>query len=60
MADIAIFDPERINDRATFESRTSTRRGVRYVVVNGKIVLDQGKHTGARPGAVLYGPGKTR
>ena len=31
--------------------------GVEYVVVNGKVVLDQGKHTGARPGGVLYGQG---
>jgi len=31
--------------------------GVEYVIVNGKLVIDGGKHTGARPGKVLYGPG---
>jgi len=31
---------------------------VEYVIVNGKVVLDKGRHTGARPGAILYGPGR--
>ena len=39
-------------------SPTSTPMGVRYVVVNGQVVLDGGRHTGARPGKIIYGPGK--
>jgi len=39
-----------------FEGRRAT--GVEYVLVNGKVVLDRGRHTRARPGAILYGQGK--
>jgi N-acyl-D-aspartate/D-glutamate deacylase len=57
-ADVAVFDPETIADKATYESPYQYAVGVRYVIVNGKVVIDDGKHTGARPGAILYGPGK--
>jgi N-acyl-D-amino-acid deacylase len=55
-ADLAIFDPQKIADTATFEKPHQYAVGVRDVVVNGKPVLRDGKMTGARPGVVLYGP----
>jgi N-acyl-D-amino-acid deacylase len=56
-ADITIFDPERIIDKATYEEPFAYSQGVEYVVVNGQIVLEQGKHTQARPGRALrHGP----
>ncbi|MGE0555961.1 MAG: amidohydrolase family protein, partial [Gemmatimonadales bacterium] len=58
-ADIVIFDYETIQDRATYQSPVEFPAGIDYVIVNGTIVADHGKHTGARPGKVLYGPGKT-
>ena len=57
-ADIAIFDPEQVSDKATFEDPSQYPAGIAYVVVNGTVVIDQGKHTGALPGRVLYGRGK--
>jgi N-acyl-D-aspartate/D-glutamate deacylase len=52
-ADITVFDPERIIDRATYEDPFQYSEGVEYVIVNGQIVLDRGKHTGAMPGRAL-------
>jgi dihydroorotase/N-acyl-D-amino-acid deacylase len=52
-ADITVFDPERIRDVATFEDPNRYSEGVSYVVVNGRIVLDDGKLTAERPGRVL-------
>ncbi len=57
-ADITVFDPARIIDKATFESPHQYPVGIEYVVVNGTVVLDKGKHNGSRPGAIVYGPGK--
>lgn len=57
-ADVAVFDPERVIDRATFEQPHQYAAGVEYVLVNGVLVVDGGEHTGARPGRVLYGPGR--
>jgi dihydroorotase/N-acyl-D-amino-acid deacylase len=56
-ADIAVFDPALVADTATFEKPHQYAIGVRYVLVNGLLVVDGGKHTGARPGRILYGPG---
>lgn len=56
-ADISVFDPATIIDHATFMKPHQYASGVEYVLVNGKIVLAHGQHTGARPGAILYGPG---
>lgn len=56
-ADVTVFDAKQIVDLATFEKPHQYATGVVYVVVNGEVVLDQGRHTGAHPGAVLYGPG---
>ncbi|MCS7082198.1 MAG: D-aminoacylase [Bacteroidetes bacterium] len=57
-ADIVIFDPVRIRDRATFEDPHQLSDGVLYVFVNGEPVLWQGRHTGARPGRIVWGPGR--
>jgi N-acyl-D-aspartate/D-glutamate deacylase len=59
-ADVTVFDADKIIDRATFEKPHQYAEGVEYLVVNGKIVLDGGRHTGARPGVILYGQGHTR
>lgn len=57
-ADIVLFDPNTIAERATYENSEQYPVGIDYVIVNGAVVVDQGKHTGAKPGKVLYGPGR--
>ncbi|HJT78634.1 MAG TPA: amidohydrolase family protein, partial [Gemmataceae bacterium] len=52
-ADLTLFDPERVIDRATYEQPFRYSEGIEYVVVNGQVVLQHGKHTGARPGRAL-------
>ena len=52
-ADLAIFDPQRIKDRATYEEPFQYAEGIEYVVVNGQVVLDREQHTGAKPGRAL-------
>jgi N-acyl-D-amino-acid deacylase len=52
-ADVCVFDPDRIVDRATFKEPAAYPEGVRQVVVNGQIVVDAGEHTGRLPGRVL-------
>ncbi|MCE5335890.1 MAG: D-aminoacylase [Desulfobacteraceae bacterium] len=59
-ADIAIFDPEKIADRATYAQPHQYAAGMEHVLVNGVQVLKNGEHTGATPGRALWGPGKTR
>ncbi|MEK7668783.1 MAG: D-aminoacylase [Gemmatimonadota bacterium] len=56
-ADLAVFDPNTVRDRATFETSTAISEGVRYVLVNGRFTLDEGRLTSARPGRALRGPG---
>ncbi len=56
-ADVVVFDPETITDRATFENPNQFSVGMDYVLVNGVPVIDAGKMTGALPGKVLRGPG---
>jgi N-acyl-D-amino-acid deacylase len=56
-ADVTIFDYDKIQDLSTYQQPNIYPSGVDYVLVNGVIVVDQQKHTGAKPGAVLYGPG---
>ena len=58
VADIAVFDPGEISDRATFENPHQYSVGMKYVMVGGELVLDEGVHTGARPGRILFGPGR--
>jgi N-acyl-D-amino-acid deacylase len=57
-ADITIFDPDRVIDRATFENPHQYPVGIPYVIVNGELTIDNDRHTGALAGRVLYGPGK--
>lgn len=52
-ADIVIFDPRLIRDRATYQNPYRYPAGMEWVLVNGKIVMEQGKHTGARAGQVI-------
>jgi N-acyl-D-amino-acid deacylase len=54
-ADVAVFDPATVGETNSFEKTKSYAAGVRYVVVNGAMVIDNGAHTGARPGKVLRG-----
>jgi len=56
-ADIVIFDPATIADKATFEEPHQYATGVKHVFVNGVQVLRNGKHTGATPGRFVRGPG---
>ena len=56
-ADLTVFDPATIRDVATFEDPTHYSVGVRYVFVNGRAVVSEGKITDERPGRVLRGPG---
>lgn len=55
-ADIVVFDPETVTDRATFENPKQLSEGMELVLVNGVPVIDGGKATGALPGKVLRGP----
>jgi N-acyl-D-aspartate/D-glutamate deacylase len=55
-ADLTLFDPERITDRATYTSPFQYCEGIEYVLVNGEVVLERGKHTGARPGRAIRKP----
>jgi len=57
-ADVVIFDYDKIQDRATYDRPLLSPVGIDYVLVNGQVVIEHGKHTGARPGHVLYGPGR--
>jgi len=57
-ADIVVFDPATVADKATYTEPEQYSTGIDYVIVNGKVVIDHDKHTGALPGKVLYGPGK--
>jgi N-acyl-D-amino-acid deacylase len=59
-ADIAVFDPATIADRATFEKPHQYAVGMKHVFVNGVQVLQNGEHTGAKPGRALAGPGKVK
>lgn len=56
-ADIAVFDPEKIKDNATFSEPHQYAEGMVHVFVNGVQVLNEGEHTGAKPGQVVRGPG---
>ena len=56
-ADVAVFDADEIIDKATFENPHQYAVGMKYVLVNGQLVVEDGQHTGRRPGKILYGPG---
>ena len=55
-ADIVVFDPDGVNDTATFDDPRQHPEGMPHVVVNGTVVKEDGAHTGARPGRVLRNP----
>jgi N-acyl-D-amino-acid deacylase len=56
-ADIVIFDENKVNDNSTFEKPHAYSEGFHYVIVNGKLTVDDNKHNGTRAGQALYGPG---
>jgi N-acyl-D-aspartate/D-glutamate deacylase len=58
-ADIAVFDPARVRDTATYEAPPQYAEGFSYVIVNGQIAYENGAMTSTRPGRVIYGPGKS-
>jgi N-acyl-D-aspartate/D-glutamate deacylase len=57
-ADVTIFDYDALDDRATFERPTASPVGIEWVLVNGVVTLENGRHTGAKAGHVLLGPGR--
>jgi len=59
-ADVVVFDPTTIADRATYQNPHQYAVGMKDVFVNGVQVLKDGEHTGAKPGRALWGPGKTK
>jgi N-acyl-D-amino-acid deacylase len=59
-ADVIVFDYEQLADKATFAQPHELSTGMRYVLVNGVVVLGDGKFTGQRPGRILRGPGYRR
>jgi N-acyl-D-amino-acid deacylase len=56
--DVVVFDPDTVADIATYDDPKRYPKGIDYVLVNGTVVIEGGHHTGARPGRVIYGPGK--
>jgi N-acyl-D-amino-acid deacylase len=59
-ADIAVFDAHSITDHATYEAPHQYATGMRHVIVNGRLALRDGEHTGSFAGRALYGPARTR
>ena len=57
-ADVTVFNPATVIDRATFENPHQYPVGIDYVIVNGTVTIDKAQHTGALAGRVIYGPGK--
>jgi N-acyl-D-amino-acid deacylase len=56
--DVVVLDPDTVADTATYDNPKQYPKGIPYVLVNGTVVIDNGDHTGARPGRIVYGPGK--
>ncbi len=56
-ADVTIFDYDQLQDHATYEKPMEFPGGIEWVLVNGVVTIDHGKHTGAKAGRVLWGPG---
>ncbi|MGI8742649.1 MAG: N-acyl-D-amino-acid deacylase family protein [Bryobacteraceae bacterium] len=57
-ADVVVFDPTTVRDKADFTTPHQYAEGFRYVIVNGHPIIDAGKLTEQRPGRILYGPAK--
>lgn len=58
-ADLVIFDPEAVQDHATFDNPQQYATGISHVFVNGTQVLENGEHTGSLPGRAIWGPGRS-
>ena len=56
-ADVVVFDPQNVRETNSFENPKSYPEGIPYVLVNGVAVINEGQHTGVRPGQVIYGKG---
>ncbi len=56
-ADVVVFNPDTVGDRATFEQPHQLSAGIEHVLVNGVAVVREGMHTGAKPGRIVLGPG---
>ena len=52
-ADVTVFDPATVIDKSTYTAPFAYNDGIEFVIVNGRVVLDRGTHTGARPGRAL-------
>ncbi len=59
-ADVVVFNPETVIDNATYENPTRLASGISYVIVNGQLVISEGKLTGARPGRAIRRPGTVK
>jgi N-acyl-D-amino-acid deacylase len=57
LADLVVFDPDGVRDKATFDDPLQYSEGIPFVAVNGELVVDGGQITAARPGRALFGPG---
>ncbi len=57
-ADVTVFNLETLNDKSTYDDPLAYPTGIEYVLVNGTVTIEKGKHTGVRAGRILYGPGK--
>ena len=57
-ADIVIFESSKISDIATYIKPKQYPEGIDHVIVNGKVIIERGKHTEELPGKVLHGPGR--
>lgn len=57
VADVVVIDYTRVTDHATFETPAAASQGIEWVLVNGVVVFEEGKYTGAKPGKVIRGPG---
>ena len=60
VGDVVVFDPARVRETNSFEKPKSYAEGIPYVIVNGVVVIDNGQHTGAKPGKALRGAGARR
>ncbi len=58
-ADLVIFNEKEVQDLSTFEKPHAYAKGFTYALVNGQVVIENGKHTGTRSGKALMGPGVT-
>ena len=56
-ADVVVFDYDTIQDNSTWDNAMELPTGIDYVLVNGMVVIEEGKHNGNKPGKVIYGPG---